>query len=118
MTKLLDEVRFDLSFIRSHTLQPKWWKVMKVFVLAGVMAGYFGLFGLVKTIAFFASFMLLSLFVHMVYRVKTEKYSKSWLDFVVVEEAGEARAKRIGRYYYAAILLNAALSIAISQLLF
>jgi hypothetical protein len=118
VTKLLDEVRFDLGFIRSHTLQPKWWKVMKVFVLVGAAAGYYCLFGLVRTIAFFASFLLLALVVHLVYRIKTEKYSKSWLDFVVVEEDGEARAESIGRYYYAAILLNAALSVAVSQLLF
>ena len=33
MAKLLREVLYDLRFIRSHALQPKWWKVLKVFVL-------------------------------------------------------------------------------------
>lgn len=114
--KLLEEIKHDAGFIRSHTLQPKWWKVGKIFVLIGFLAGYGYFFGLAKTLVFLGVFLLLSLGVHMVYRVKTARFTRSWLDFVVVEEGNEVRAKSIGKYYYAAVAFNAILALAISQL--
>ena len=30
MTNLLDEIKVDLAFVRSHTLQPKWYKALKI----------------------------------------------------------------------------------------
>jgi hypothetical protein len=38
-----------------------------------------------------------------------------WLDFVVVEEDGRLKNKRIGVFYYGAVILNAVLSFLFSQ---
>ena len=113
--KLLEEIKYDLDFIRSHSLQPKWYKFLKVFILVGFLVGYWLLFGFTKTIVFFAIFIFLSLFVHLLYRAKTNRFKKSWLDFVVVGEGDEIRAKSIGKFYYMTIVLNASLAVAISQ---
>lgn len=117
MTKLLQEITDDLDFVRSHTLQPKWYKVLKVFILAGVLAGFYFFFGPTKTVTFLAVFLLLSLVVHMIYRINTNKWKQSWLDFVVVEENNKMKARSIGKYYYSAIILNAIISILISQVI-
>jgi hypothetical protein len=45
MSKLLDEIQLDLNFLKSHTLQPKRYKILKVFVLIGFMVGFCILFG-------------------------------------------------------------------------
>ena len=58
MTKLLDEIKHDLNFIKSHTLQPKWYKILKVFMLLGFLVGYACLFGTLKTVVFFAMLSL------------------------------------------------------------
>ncbi len=117
MTKVINEIKDDLSFIKSHTLQPQWYKVFKVFIIMGFLAGYFYLFGILKTILFFVVFIFLSLIVHLVYRVNTNKWTRSWLDFVVAEENGEIKAERIGKFYYMAIVVNTLLSLFISQVL-
>jgi hypothetical protein len=117
MTKLLDEIKYDMRFIKSHTLQPKWFKIGKIFILVGFLIGYICLFGWIKTALFFAALVFLSLIVHLVYRVKTNRYSQSWLDFVVFEENGEMRTKRIGKFYYSAVAFNIVLSLIISQVL-
>ena len=116
MARLLKEIKEDLSFIKSHSLQPQWYKVLKIFIIAGFLAGYYFLFGFVKTVIFFAVFLSLSLLVHLVYRLKTNKWKQSWLDFVVVESDGGIKAKSIGKFYYSAIVLNTLLSMAISQM--
>ena len=115
MTKLLQEIKEDVNFVKSHTLQPKWYKFLKMFILAGFVAGYYFLFGPTKTAVFFAVFLFLSLLVHLLYRAKTNKWKQSWLDFVVAKEGNEIKAKSIGIYYYLAILLNAILSALVSQ---
>jgi hypothetical protein len=117
MSKLLNEIKFDLKFIQSHTLQPRWYKIAKVFIILGFLLGYYLLFGITTTIVFFVLFMLLSALVHLVYRVKTNKYTQSWLDFIVAEEDGKRAPKSIGKYYYTAIVINLILSIVISQVL-
>jgi hypothetical protein len=117
MAKLLDEVKCDMSFMKSHTLQPQWFKVAKVFILLGFLVGYTCLFGLTKTALFFAVFVVLSLLVHLVYRVKTNGWKQSWLDFIIVEENGEMKTKRIGRFYYSAVVFNIILSLVVSQAL-
>ena len=117
MDKVINEIKDDLSFIKSHTLQPQWYKVFKVFMIFGFLAGYFYLFGIFKTIIFFVVFILLSLIVHLIYRVNTDKWSRSWLDFVVTEENGELKAERIGKFYYIAIVVNTLISLVISQVL-
>ena len=117
MTKLLDEIKYDMSFIKSHTLQPRWFKIAKIFILFGFLVGYTCLFGWIKTVLFFAALIFLSLIVHLVYRVKTNKWKQSWLDFVVIEENGERKTNRIGRFYYSAVAFNVVLSLVISQVL-
>lgn len=115
MDRLVNEIKYDLSYLKSHTLQPKWFKVVKVFILVGLLVGYACLFGLAKTVLFFAIFFALSLVVHFAYRINTKRWTQSWLDFVVVEEDGETRTRRIGKYYYSALVLNFILSLVISQ---
>jgi hypothetical protein len=117
MAKLPDEIRYDLAFIRSHTLQPKWYKVLKVFFLLGFLLAYLVFFGWAKTVIFFTVFFSLSFLVHMLYRIKTKRYTQSWLDFSVVEQNGERRAKSIGMYYYLTVLFNAIIAVVISQAL-
>ena len=112
---MFKEIKDDLSFIKTHTLQPQWFKVLKIFIIIGFLVGNYCLFGLVKTMVFVAVFFLLSLLVHLVYRIKTEKCMQTWLDFVVVEENGAMRPTSIGKYYYTAVILNAILAIVISQ---
>lgn len=117
MIKLINEIKYDLNFIKTHTLQPQWYKVFKVFMILAFIIGYYFVFGLLKTIIFFTVFFILSFIVHMVYRVKTNRFSRSWLDFVVVEEENQIRAESIGRFYYMAIILNIVISLLISQVL-
>ena len=116
MTKLLNEIKRDLKFVQSHTLQPKWYKILKIFIVLGFLLGYYCLFGILKTLLFFVTFIFLSFVVHMIYRVKTDKWTKSWLDFIVIEENNEKKAKSIGRFYYSAVVIDAMLAIIISQI--
>ena len=83
----------------------------------GFLVGYYHLFGIIKTVIFFVIFIFLSSLVHLLYRAKTNKWKRSWLDFVVVEENNEIKAKSIGKFYYSAIVLNTILSLVISQML-
>ena len=115
MKELLEEIQFDAQFIKGHQLQPGWYKILKVFLILGFLIGYAVWFGVGKTLVFCAIFFLLSLVVHMVYRIKTEKYTRSWLDFVVVEEDGENVPRKIGPYYYIAVITNLVVGILISQ---
>jgi len=117
MSNLLEEIKLDVNFVSSHTLQPKWYKALKVVILVGFLAGYGYLFGLARMAAFLVSFLLLSLVVHLIYRAKTQRFQRSWLDFVVAEEHGKLVAQSIGGCYYAAIVLNTILSVLISQAL-
>lgn len=116
MTRLLQEIKDDLNFIKSHSLQPQWYKALKIFIPVGLLAGYYYLFGFIKTVIFFVVFTFLMLLVHLIYRIKTNKFRKSWLDFIVVESDEGVKAKSIGKFYYAAIILNALCSVIISQL--
>lgn len=80
MIKLLEEIKYDLRFIKSHSLQPKWFKVLKVLILLGFLASYCFLFGWIKTALFFVIFVFLSTIVHLIYRTKTKRWKQSWLD--------------------------------------
>ena len=117
MTKLVDETKYDLSYLKSHTLQPKWFKILKVFILLGVLIGCYYLFGLNATILFCVTFFFLMLMVHLAYRIKTNKYTTSWLDFVVIQEGEEIKTKRIGKYYYSAVIVSAIIALIVSQVL-
>jgi hypothetical protein len=115
MNNFWNELKHDLNFIKSHTLQPKWFKTLKVFLLLGFLWGYVALFGWGKTIVFAVSFFGWMLIVHFLYRAKTKRFSESWLDFIVYEESGQKKYKRIGMYYYGAIIFSAALGFVFSQ---
>ena len=52
MKKLFREIKDDANFIKSHTLQPKWYKIFKVFLILGFLGGHLHLFGPLKTIVF------------------------------------------------------------------
>ena len=97
MGKLANGIKYDLDFLKSHTLQPKWYKVLKVFILGGFLLGYYFIFGLAKTVLFFACFVSFALVIHFTYRIKTRKYTQSWLDFVV-DETQDGKPNRIGKY--------------------
>ena len=115
LAKLFDEIRYDVDFVKSHTLQPKWYKILKVFILVGFLAGYSFVFGLTKTLLFLASFLILCTLIHLTYRSKTRKWTQTWLDFVVVQEHNTIKYKRIGKFYYSVILVSAIISLVISQ---
>lgn len=117
MRKTIAELKHDFSFVKSHTLQPKWFKGFKVFLLLGFLWGYVVLFAWIKAIIFSISFFGLMLIVHFLYRAKTKRWSESWLDFIVYEEDGEKKYKRIGMFYCGAIVLNAVFAFVISQVI-
>ena len=117
MKKILNEILYDAKFIKGHTLQPGWYKILKVFLLIGLIVGYYLIFGGIKTLVFFGCFFGLSLVVHMVYRIKTKKFTQSWLDFRVGDNNGQLEYQRIGVYYYLAVAINGVISLLISQLL-
>lgn len=116
LKKLFDGLRYDVNFVKGHTLQPAWYKVFKIFLILGILAIYWLVFGLTKTILFLVVFVVLSLGIHMTYRIKTYSYTRSWLDFVVFSENGEVQYKRIGGYYYKAVILSAIIAVGVSQL--
>ncbi len=74
MKKFIKEFQDDVEFVRAHKLQPGWYKYSKIFILLVLLADYWYLFGFVKTAIFLTSFLFLSLLVHMIYRVKTQKW--------------------------------------------
>jgi hypothetical protein len=114
LKKLFDGIRYDANYVKDHTLQPAWYKVFKIFLILGILAIYWLLFGLIKTILFFFVFVVLSLGIHMTYRIKTHGYTSSWLDFVVFFENGKVKNKRIGAYYYTAVILSAIIAFGVS----
>jgi hypothetical protein len=115
MAKLIHSIQDDLGFIRAHTLQPKWFKILKVFILVGFLAGYALLFSFSRMVVFAIVFFGLSALVHYTYRYKTHRWQQSWLDFVVYRENGSLRYQRIGKFYYGAVITNLIIAIAISQ---
>ena len=117
MRKIIQEIINDAKFIKDHELQPGWYKILKVFLIAGLIVGHFLLYGLVKTLVFFSCFFTLSLVVHIIYRINTHKFTQSWLDFIVELEDGISKPKRIGIYYYLAVVINGIISFVVSQLL-
>ncbi len=116
MRRLIAGIKYDLSFLKSHTLQPKWFKVAKIFILLGFPGGYLWLFGWLKTAIFLVTFLFMMLVVHFTYRIKTRKYTRSWLDFTA-QQGGDTPPKRIGKFYYPAILFNTVIALTVSQVL-
>ena len=115
MGKLLDEIKVDLKFVGSHTLQPKWYKVLKALLLVAFLAGYWLRYGAGMTLLFVGVFFGLMLLLHLAYRTGTHKYQRTWLDFKVVDVDGVPRAVSIGPWYYVAVACGALLAYALSQ---
>jgi hypothetical protein len=80
----------------------------------GLIIGSFLIFGVTKTLVFFGSFFGLALIIHFTYRIKTEKFTQSWLDFQVEEVEGQLSYQRIGPYYYLAVTVSALIAFGIS----
>ena len=114
MKRFLSELSYDLKFIKGHRLQPAWYKVLKVFILLGVIAAIAGFLGWRRALVFTAVFFCLSLVVHMTYRVKTETFTRNWADFIVVADAARNVRPGIGALYYSWSLVNAILAFAVS----
>jgi hypothetical protein len=117
MRSVIGGLLYDLRFVGSHRLQPGWYKILKVLILIGVAIGYLLVFGPIKTAVFAAVFLAPSLVVHLVYRVGTDRYTRSWLDFRVREENGRMVPVSIGRVYYSVVAANALIAVAASQLI-
>lgn len=117
MSNLLNEIKHDLNFLKSHTLQPKWFKMLKVFILIGFLVVYYFLVGLKAMILFLITFFSLMLVVHLIYRLRTNKFTTNWLDFNVINDHEEQNKNRIGKYYYPAIIVNVIIAFIISQVL-
>lgn len=115
MKKILNEIVYDANFIKGHTLQPQWYKILKVFLLLGLIVGYYLIFGGIKTLVFFGCFFGLGLVLHVVYRIKTKKFTQSWMDFKVSDNQGQLEYQRIGIYYYLAVATMGVISLLISQ---
>jgi len=118
MSNPLKEIKDDASFIKSHTLQPQWYKILKVFLILGFLGTHLFLYDSRKTLIFSGLFFSLSLVVHMLYRIKTEKFTTSWLDFNISEKNGQIEYERIGIYYYSFILINIVLSLIVAHTVF
>ena len=116
MKNLLDEFAYDADFLIGHKLQPAWFKVVKVFILTAVIAGFVFFFGWKQAAVFAAVFLILMLIVHMVYRAGTRKFTRNWLDFIVVGVPEKKIKPGIGLAYYASIVINATIAFLLSRL--
>jgi len=102
---IIKEIKKDIDFVKKHTLQPAWWKITKVFVLLGSLLIIFYIFGLFKTILWFSIVLILGVINHFIYRIKTHSYTKSWMDFKVMEKEGKLTYGRIGVLYYTIVIV-------------
>jgi len=114
--KLKKSIKTDIAFVKSHTLQPQWYKKFKIFILVGVLVVFYFLFGLKQTLMFLLLFLFLSFLVHMLYRTKTETFQKIWMDFKVNPVEGNSEPQRIGMLYYTLVFINAIISYFLSRL--
>lgn len=114
MKNLFHEIAYDVNFLKGHKLQPAWFKAAKIFLLLAVLAGFIGLFGWRRALIFAAVFILLMLAVHLVYRAGTRKFTRNWMDFVIIKDKEETRRPGIGAAYYGSIILNAAIAFLVS----
>jgi len=99
------EIKKDIDFLRKHTLQPVWWKIVKVFILFTAILTIWKIFGILEAIIWFSIIIILGLIVHFTYRIKTHTYKKSWMDFKVKEKDGKLTYESIGLFYYSLVIL-------------
>jgi hypothetical protein len=97
------EINYDLKFIKNHTLQPQWWKIAKIFLLCGMIVTIYIIFGAKKTSIWLSTVIILSLTIHIIYRIKTNAFTKTWMDFKVKEFNGKLVYGRIGWLYYSLV---------------
>jgi hypothetical protein len=102
MKDLLDGISYDVKFVKGHKLQPAWYKILKIFILLAVICALVWFFGWKRAVVFIAIFFLLSLIVHMTYRI--------------VEDKEKNIRQGIGALYYGWVILNAAIAFVISQI--
>ena len=102
---IIKEIKKDFEFIKNHTLQPSWFKTAKILLLLGILLALLFILGLPKTIIWFSLFFILSLIVHVLYRIKTDRYTKSWMDFKVEKVEGKRVYERIGFLYYSLVAM-------------
>ncbi len=102
---IIKEIKKDIDFLRKHTLQPVWWKIVKVFILFAAILTIWKIFGILEAIIWFSIIIILGLIVHFTYRIKTHTYKKSWLDFKVKEIDSTLTYERIGLLYYSLVIL-------------
>jgi hypothetical protein len=100
---LIEDIKIDIQFLKGHTLQPTWWKIVKVFVLVGGFVIVYSIFGVSKTIIWISLILVFGGIVHLTYRIKTHTYTKSWMDFKVNEVEGKRTYGRIGLFYYSLV---------------
>jgi hypothetical protein len=98
------EIKKDFDFLKKHTLQPAWWKITKVFILFSAILTIWKIFGVLKTAIWSSIIVLMALVVHIIYRIKTHTYKKSWMDFKVKEIDSKLIYERIGLLYYSLVV--------------
>jgi len=102
---IITKISYDIKFIKNHTLQPRWWKIFKIFLLCGMITAVFFIFGTLKTFIWLSTVIILSLIVHIIYRIKTNAFTKTWMDFKVKESNGKLVYGRIGWLYYSIVIV-------------
>jgi hypothetical protein len=97
------EIKKDINFLKKHTLQPAWWKIARILILLAALLTIWLIFGILMVVVWFSIVAILALLVHMLHRIKTNTYTKSWMDFRVKEIDGKLTFERIGLLYYSLI---------------
>ena len=110
---MIKEIKKDISFIRNHKLQPKWFKILKVFLLLSVVVLFMFILGIIESIIWFLSFLFLGVMIHVLYRKKTSVFTKSWMDFRVIKKDEGLEYKRIGIVYYSLVFLAFGVSLVL-----
>jgi hypothetical protein len=110
---LKDEIKTDVEFLKKHDLQPKWWKIIKVFVLAGIVAALVVVFDWMAALLWFGTVLVCMGGVHFMYRIKTKKYTAAWADFRVDPKD---KKRKFGLLYYPLVAGSFALAFVVMML--
>ncbi len=110
---LKDEIKTDVEFLKRHDLQPRWWKMIKVFVLAGIVAVMVIIFDWMAALVWFGVVLVCMGGVHFMYRIKTKKYTVAWADFRVDLKD---KKRKFGLLYYPLVAGSFALGIVVMML--
>jgi hypothetical protein len=110
---IINEIKKDVFFIKGHTLQPKWFKFIKIIFLITIFVISIFIFGVIKAVIWFLSFLFLGFLIHMLYRIKTNTFTRSWMDFHVTKSEKGLEYKRIGILYYSLVFLAFSIPLAL-----